>query len=626
MAEMNLAQQQALAIASAKMRMAQAPIDSEGGIAAAIAPEANPPPAGTDAMDVFAGSLPGRFLLGAASLPMGAAQLQEHIYGNPGPIDRYIQKLEEMKARGQAAAGDEGGLDIAGGVGAAATPVGAGGTVAKGVGLVSKMLRGATTGVGIGAATPVTDTNDFVEKKAGQMAVGGAVGGAFPAAAAPVMWAGKKLYNLIEPYVPGGVEAIAGRAANGIAGDRRGAVVDALLQSKQINPGSWAGPTKDLSTAAEAAVPAGSAEFSALGKLAAQRKPSDYNAIAEEQQNQRAEAVQRIAGGRTGAEQDSAQRAAIKARRDATDPLYEAVKDSKAKVDAMPVLTTIGDLVKGNVNEDAVAKPLLTISEKLLIQGPAGGKPRLENSITNLVSLSRDIGNKISAKNPDGTPAFDVKALSAVKDILDEQIAKVEPAYAAARAKHAEMSVPLNRLQVGAELDAKLNRPTGKESPTSYLTAVDDSVKTVKDATGFRGSSVDKILTPDQLSSVNSVVAELLNKAQNEKLGGLGGPAAQRELATSLAPTNIPSMLDRGVMITRAIFDRLQGKAGSAALDLLAEKMKNPAEMARLMQSATPEEQSAIVKALMQRRVPFIPAAAATTTSRALSGDYTGGH
>lgn len=609
-----VSKEQALALASARLRLQGAPnLDAEGSIGAALA---LPPKAeGVDTQDALAASPLTRFALGAASPILGGAQLLTHLNGDQkgaDAVDALLKRLEEMKKRGGAE-----GVDMAGLAGAIAAPVGVAGKAAEGANLLSRISTGAKTGAVVGATTPVTGDGDYAGKKTLQVVGGTLLGGGMPAVLAPILGVGKAAYNVIEPWLPGGVDKVAGRTANKLAGDRQSDVVDALLNTRQQVPGSWAGPAKDLSTAADAATPAGSAEFSALGKIAASRDPSAYNSIEEAQQAARASAIQSIAGGATNKEQDAAVKGAMGTRKAATDPLYEAVKNSPASVKSAPVMSLVSHLLETNKNEDLLTRPLRDIQAKLTVETEKGQK--LENSVPNLVSLSRDIKNKIEAKNPDGSPAFDVAALTKVKKALDDAIGKAEPAYTAAREKFAELSGPVNRLQVGAELDSKLIRPTGKESPTSYAAAVDDAGKTLKTATGMRASSIDKVLTPGEVNTTNSVADELTRRAQTDKLSSAGMPAAKEQLSTALAPVHVPGLLDRGVMIGRAIFNRMQGKAGAATMDRLMEAMKNPQDIAALMQNASPQEKSELLKALLLQRVPTIGATSATAR-------YTGGH
>jgi len=92
---------------------------------------------------------------------------------------------------------------------------------------------------------------------------------------APLKLAGKGAHLVKEAILnrlPGGVERAAGEAIIEMLGPRLGAVVEALTRAKEGE------------TAGQAAVPAGSYEFSALQKLAESRDPSGYGAIHKGQQ------------------------------------------------------------------------------------------------------------------------------------------------------------------------------------------------------------------------------------------------------------------------------------------------------------------------------------------------------
>ncbi len=98
--------------------------------------------------------------------------------------------------------------------------------------------------------------------------------------------AGEVIRNILDPHLgESGLDRATGRVANKVAGDLQQQVVEALLAHRD---------KLGAMTAGQAAAPAGSAEFSALQKIAETRNPSKYAAIEAEQEAARRKAIQEI--------------------------------------------------------------------------------------------------------------------------------------------------------------------------------------------------------------------------------------------------------------------------------------------------------------------------------------------
>ena len=412
----------------------------------------------------------------------------------------------------------------------------------------------------------------------------GVVSGGLPAAI------GKGAYNIVEPYTKAGNLAKAGRTLNAAAGDVRPQVISALENSSPAVPGS------NL-TAGLAATSARSPEFSALQTEVASIKPQPYNVIEQGQQAARAKVPQDIAGGATVAERSAALKVAKDARTAATEPFFKQAELSKAKVDVKPVTKLIDEILSKNPKNDSITTPLSGIKSDLtphaaatpLPAGPTGirpitPRPQLDVSPKTLKSLSDNIGNKIAAKNPDGSPAFDVSSLVKIKKVLDEQIGLAEPAYAHAMATHKLMSVPVNRLQIGQVLTDKLVPPTGIEGTTPFLKALDKPKKVIKEATGFgAGKDLGKILEPDQLSGLNAVNSELQNNLAFNRLAQKGAPALKKIVADELGAAQWPTVLKTKVTLFHYLYNVAKGEASNRTTGLLSDIMQNPSATAKLM-------------------------------------------
>jgi hypothetical protein len=131
-------------------------------------------------------------------------------------------------------------------------------------------------------------------------------------------------------------------------------------------------------------------------------------------------------------------------------------------------------------------------------------------------------------------------------------------------------------------------------TPQKYAEAVRNIDQTAKTATGFRGARADRILSPDQMGTVENVARDLGRSANAQELGmARGSPTAQNLvgqdiLRQTLGPFGLPKgFADTAIADTllrpvsfayKAPEQRLMGLLGDAVID--------PKEAKRLLEIA----------------------------------------
>ena len=544
--------------------------------------------------EMIAGSAPVRFALGAASPFIGAAQLGANAIGGDtaSAVNEHVAQLEQMKKRGMEARGSEG-IDWTGLAGTVLNPVGL--ATAKLAGpktLAGRVGAGAAIGAGYGATSPVTE-GDFWPTKAAQTGTGAVIGGAIPVASDLVTKPAKGLYHAVEPWLPGGVRRIEGRTANAAAGDKRQAVINELRKNQQLVPGSQP-------TAGEAAVPAGSTEFAALQKAVTPYRPSEYADIASKQDTARVLSLDTVAGKPGEKETFEAMRGSV------ADAYYGKAYDKGVNIMRDPITGQFRSKreiagIKGEITK-LLKRPSIkeVVKEAKKKAADEGIKTSTTGSVQGMHYMKRALDDKIKAAEGD-----DKRILTALKDRLLTTIDNLSPDYAAARQKYAEMSTPINQMDVGRFLENKLTPALNDFGASSsqragvYAQAVRDAPGTLKKSTGFnRYENLDQVLDPTQLATVEGVASDLGRKATFEQQAGLGREAIATQLGKQTHEVQLPNLLHRGAMLTNAILRRLQGGAGEKTLKQLALDMQNPAEMAKIMEAATPAQRSALIRAL----------------------------
>lgn len=555
-----------------------------GSAKAAEAP-AKPAAPAPDEAEEIAGNPLTRFALGAASPFIGLSQLASKALS---PISEYaginpfqVRRLEEMKKRGMSPTGDpkDAGFDVAGTAGAVLGPAALGAMkIPLAATKLGRSAQGAAVGTGFGATAPVTEGDSYAGSKGTQIVTGALLGGLVPPAIDLSKATAAGVRNVVDPWLPGGIDRAVGRTANEAAGGKRDAVIAALQRNQEIVPGS-------RPTAGQAAAEAGSAEFSGLQRAVEYRRPSESVARAMEQEAARRGAVGQIAG----TPDDLA--SAVKARG------AEAAKNYGA---AEKVTVQADDALNAIMARPSMEKAVAQAKELAAEKGAAFDPAKVES--LHFVKMAMDdlIGNPERF----GIGAAEARAIGGTQRQFIEWLGQKAPAYDTARTAYAAASKPINRMEVGQELEKSLTNSVGSaERPAAFATAVRDSARTIKRATGNpRFDKLDEVLAPDQVKSVQNVVADLKRDATHEQLAQAGAPRA-REILGQMAPkAPAAGMFNPKYSVARAIVNRLEGRVTEKGVARLAEAMENPVEMARLMQNATPQ-QKAIIESLLAQKV-----------------------
>lgn len=562
--------------------------------------------AGASPEALIAGSQPTRFALGAAAPVLGAAQIGERAYGGDA-VSKVIQAIEKLKTEGMQAYGKEG-TDWTGIAGSALSPVplGAAKALPKAAGFLDRVKQGVTYGAGAGASMPVTNPEDpFWTTKAEQGGTGAALGTLFPVAGALARGAGgiaKGAYHAVEPIFEGGREAILRRYQEGLLGDSKSAVVDALvnattkqrtLPTGQVEPSIW-GAAKtagelvpgSVPTAGEAVAGVPGATGLAAHQAVIAKTPGvsgEFVARGQAQEGARQAALKDIAG--TPAELAGAEAA----RRAAAVSNYNTAYANQIKADP-----TLLELSHNPYFKDALPDAIKLAEAK-------GITPKDDlTQFLHYVKLSLD---KTLSKTGDSALSSTEKAtVAGVKDDLVNWMVKKNPDYGTARSEFAAASIPINQMQVGQTLLDKLVAPlSGKERAASFAQAVRDAPRTIKSSTGSSiFDSLDQILSPRQMQSVEGVSADLARKASYEDLArgtNLGGGT---DITGGVTGMHLPNLLSRPAMIANYLMRRL-GQGADEKINVLAGKQYlDPKLLAESLKDAPPSVANRVIDALMK--------------------------
>jgi hypothetical protein len=198
------------------------------------------------------------------------------------------------------------------------------------------------------------------------------------------------------------------------------------------------------------------------------------------------------------------------------------------------------------------------------------------------------------------------RELLTVKRALENQLSKVEPSFKTAEQNFAQLSQPINQMQIGQELLNKMQPALadygalGSETAAKYALALRNADQTAKTATGFKGATLERTMTPEQMGTLNSVAQDLARKTNAQNLGrGPGSDTFQKlSMANMAQQVGMPIGLVESVGKIPAIggyLTRIYGEADTLMQQALAKALLDPQATAKLIAQANPADRSRLM-------------------------------
>lgn len=421
-------------------------------------------------------------------------------------------------------------------------------------------------GAGTGALLTEGDAGDRAQGAA-LGGLGGLIGQALPIA----FRTGKEaLKGLAEPFTAAGRSRIAGRTIDRFAADN-----NALQGLTNAPTATGAQPTL-----AEAARDPGLATLErAIGTMDPE-VAAQLSARGQANNAARVNALQGIAG-------DPSRRAAAEgARKAATSRLY---------ADADAAVVDLDDAFRGFMQRPAFKAAVQQAEQlakneglaDLFFRGPKGEPVAITGQGAHYIKKAMDDAMDRGSKSYMGDAA--ARATGRTQEAFLGWLDKSVPEYGMAKEAFADMSRPLNRMDVGQRLLDKTTaavRDMGgnpRLQANAFARALNDEQQLVRQATGFRGvNALDDVMTPDQMATLGAVRNEL------ELVANLGNAA------------NGPGSQTARMLASQNLLQRIAGPMGlpqSFAESVLARTAMRPVQFG--MQAAEPRIQEAIARGLL---------------------------
>jgi hypothetical protein len=340
--------------------------------------------------------------------------------------------------------------------------------------------------------------------------------------------------------------------------------------------------------------------------------------------------------------------AAIATREAVTAPLYDAAKrkvltsdDTLGALMDRPSMEKVfrraaelaqekGDTfqIGKNLPARTVASPILSASGQPITQNLPAEFAKYPTKSLHYMKMALDD----LTRNPErfGIGANEVQAIQGTRNEFVNWLVDKNKGYGLARDTYRDLSSEPNRMRVGQYLQGKLDSPLetvgGQSIPQSeragmMAQAVKDAPKTIKNAMGRDlFDSLDQVLTPKEVQTVQGVVKDLARAEATRKLGA-GTSMSMTDTIPGDVGAHIPNLLYRPTMIANAVLramgrnaeDEIGKTAMRQALDpkLYAQAIRGTIPYAMAKQSGNvPSRYDLMIQELLKRQTPFAAGAA----------------
>lgn len=187
-----------------------------------------------------------------------------------------------------------------------------------------------------------------------------------------------------------------------------------------------------------------------------------------------------------------------------------------------------------------------------------------------------------------------------LKNKLVEQIEILSPTYKAARQTFADLSAPINQMQVGKELENKLIPAIYRDmdapqqlNAAAYAKALkEQGPALVKSITGQGNKNVQDVMTPDQMKVLAGIADDLQKMKILENAGrGAGSDTIQKASMSHLAASaGVPNWITSVARVPGGMIKQagaaIYGKADEAVQQRLIEALQDPKLAAEVMKKS----------------------------------------
>lgn len=246
-----------------------------------------------------------------------------------------------------------------------------------------------------------------------------------------------------------------------------------------------------------------------------------------------------------------------------------------------------------------------------------GMKGTDENVIAGLHQAKLAMDDQISKLTGGGAvEANKAAGIRAARDRLVTFMEKMSPDYQEARVTYAQMSKPINAMDVAAQV-AKKGLSNGSDlsgNPTinrnALLGALKDEPALVKQATGRNLGDLSSVMEPNDLNKLRAIASESDRAGAVATAGNGPGSATAQRMASQnilqqmIGPTGLPKSWADSVLANTLVgkpFNLLYGGVAESKIQqALAAAVLDPAKAQAMLAAATPAQKPLLAKLFQQ--------------------------
>lgn len=273
---------------------------------------------------------------------------------------------------------------------------------------------------------------------------------------------------------------------------------------------------------------------------------------------------------------------------------------------AYDLTSSIDKAIKSTVSDQSKAV-LQAVKDKIISKADENGIIGSRDLYENVRKMSNQDIAKLLGLNEQyasgGIPAQAAKALDSTKKLIDASLDKSSDGlWSKYLTTYKGYSDKLNRMEVGAALEQKLGTSLGnKERAGAFATAVTESASLIKKATGMpRFENINQVLTKEETSSVNKVLADLQRLEQGKSLAS----KTVLEGYEPKAPLEGVQLLSRSVSIAKLAMQALSRGNKADFEKKFLDVSLDPQAMAALMQAGPITGQRKLIEAINRNLSP----------------------
>lgn len=280
-------------------------------------------------------------------------------------------------------------------------------------------------------------------------------------------------------------------------------------------------------------------------------------------------------------------------RATAAGPLYAAATQPTTAVSTAPLVQNIDTLLAANPGNTKLVSALNQVKSGLEASTTA---EQVSSVLDNLKDLIATKDNKFITKN-----------LLGVKSDIEKAL----PGYQRAQQVFAATSGPVNQAQVLGAMQDVLTAPLGVgERAGPFMTAMGRGEQALlKKATGEpRFTELSQVLTPGQMKVVTEVGSELLRDAKVAEQTKAGADAMRVIMEANQSKFRLPDFMSVKVTLANELLKTMEGRLNKNVMAELEKGFNSATSFADLMKKIPASERIEVLRALGDAKGQLSPA------------------